>query len=231
MNKIYANLEISRENISGIVVGQVKNSNILDYCKEIIGLETYNKKITLDTNTEEKTEYHEKIHLTGEFPYNFLNEGMTVCLTDEFNENSEKSSTNDYYQASVFIRLLSELVGEDAVLESYSKRDIRIINERLREIIPDTELLKEVYHNMESLDGWFTELQLIAMSNTLCNGKYNELVIKNLNKKYEKLLRTMNPYFEEKWGINVNNISMEDNSSLPEQYMRIILEPNSLKNQ
>jgi len=231
LNKIYANLEISRENISGIVVGQVKNSNILDYCKEIIGLETYNKKITLDTNTEEKTEYHEKIHLTGEFPYNFLNEGMTVCLTDEFNENSEKSSTNDYYQASVFIRLLSELVGEDAVLESYSKRDIRIINERLREIIPDTELLKEVYHNMESLDGWFTELQLIAMSNTLCNGKYNELVIKNLNKKYEKLLRTMNPYFEEKWGINVNNISMEDNSSLPEQYMRIILEPNSLKNQ
>lgn len=225
LNKVYGNLKISRENINGIVAGYVKNSNMIENIKELNGMETYNKEIVLDTSADDKTDYHEKIHLTGEFPYSFLNEGMTVCLTDEFYETDIHKSTDDYYQASVFIRLLSELVGSDTVLESYSKKDIRILNEGLREIIPDTKLLKNVYYDMESVNTYFKELQEIAEYEILCNSKYSELITKKLNQKYEELLITMNPYFEEKWGIDVKNIYTESSSSLPEEYMRIILDP------
>lgn len=225
LNKVYANLKISREDLPGLIAGAVKEATPVNFLMSLGGFETYDKEICLDNDYDEETDYHEKIHLTGEFPYNFLNEGMTVCLTDEFCIENKHSSSNYYYQSSVFIRLLAELIGPDAVLESYSKRDIRIINKKLKEINASTELLKDVYQEMEKVNEYFSEKQLISGIDQLASSKYNEIVTDGLNQKYKKLLETMNPYFEEKWGISIYDIYTENSSSLQEEYMRIILEP------
>lgn len=113
-----------------------------DYRKAVIG--TYTEELDLieiiDEEYRDETMYHELIHCVYADDYivktpNFFNEGMTELLTNEyFSENPFLEELSYPFEVTM-VKILCELIGEDKVLEAYSKEDISIVKKELKEKI------------------------------------------------------------------------------------------------
>lgn len=153
------------------------------------------------------TSYHEGIHLTGRFPYSFLTEGMTVFITDEFYSEPYWVSTR-YIYSDYFVRLLAEVVGSDALLQSYSEQSMGAINDALINIIPEREPRVQLYRAFDKIEFNFR----LGTDEALLES-------------YQEALLALSPYVEEKFGILPDSIKYEDESSFYQQYMNCILNP------
>ena len=113
-----------------------------DYRKAVIGTYTdeLNKIEIIDKEYRDETMYHELIHCVYGDDYivkvpSFFNEGMTELLTNEyFSENPFLEELSYPFEVTM-VKILCELIGEDKVLEAYSKEDISIVEKELKEKI------------------------------------------------------------------------------------------------
>ena len=112
-----------------------------DYGKDVMGVydNTPNAITIIEESENQDTIHHELVHcIYSQNTYNrlpvFFNEGMTELLTNEyFAEDPFKEEVSYPYEITM-VKMLCELVGEDVVLESYTKKDIKILENKLGEV-------------------------------------------------------------------------------------------------
>jgi len=150
--------------------------------------------------------YHEGVHLTGGLPYKFLGEGMVEFLTNEFFTNYTYSSES-YYEAGYFIRILIEIVGPDAMLQAFSEESMGPINVELEKIIEEREPRKKLYQSFEKMDLYF----LLDRD-------------EQRTAAYQDVFEALSPYAEEKLGISLNKDSFTEPLHPCQEYVTIILE-------
>lgn len=127
-----------------------------DYGKDVMGvyINTDNEITIIEDTPEKGTISHEVIHCIYSHRYikrlpRFFNEGMTEILANEyFSKNPFKETTSYPYEITM-VKILCEIVGEDKVLEAYSKEDMTIVEEELRNKTNISEP-KEIIERMES---------------------------------------------------------------------------------
>lgn len=110
-----------------------------DYGENIVG--TYlifqNKIVIISDNKNNTTLFHEIIHSIYTNSHrrenlpSFFSEGMTELLTDEYFEDKPFIEITSYSYEIIMVKLLCEIVGPDKVLETYSKGDMKILEDEL----------------------------------------------------------------------------------------------------
>ena len=109
----------------------------------------------IQDNDKKETMLHELVHCIYSNNYipklpKFFNEGMTELLTNEYFEENPFIEKVSYPYEILMVKILCEIVGEDKVLESYSKGDIKILEEELGKKTGLSEP-HELIENMESV--------------------------------------------------------------------------------
>lgn len=81
---------------------------------------------------------HEIFHMTTSSEVDtlngFINEGMTMLLEKEYNRGDIASA---YDQRIMYLKMMMEVIGKDAVLEAYSKGDWSVLEAALLNLDPD----------------------------------------------------------------------------------------------
>ena len=116
-----------------------------DYGEDVMGVYMggFDDKIEIIKDDSERgTISHELVHcIYGDknFKKNpkFFNEGRTELLTNEYFSSNPFVETTSYLYEIHMVKILCEIVGEDKVLEAYSKEDIGIVE---RELTKKTQL-------------------------------------------------------------------------------------------
>ena len=183
-----------------------------DYGKDVLGVyDDYENKITIiEDNTSKETLLHELIHCTySDDNYHklpkFINEGMTELLTNEYFSENAFIEEKSYPYEITMVKMLCEVIGEDKVLEAYSKEDISIIEDELNKVL-EIDNADELLENMNNLTASLEENKEISNEDienvTNIFDKYYEKYDKNsielemylYNKQVLKLLKTECPY-------------------------------------
>ena len=157
----HLNKDIAYENLRGLEIEYDENA---DYGKGVMGVYMggFDNKIEIiEDNAENSTISHEIIHcIYGDknFKKNpkFFNEGMTELLTNEYFSDDPFTETTSYLYEIHMVKILCEIVGEDKVLEAYSKEDIGIVE---KELTKKTQLSnpKELLQSMENISNAIQE--------------------------------------------------------------------------
>ncbi len=179
-------------------------------------------QIQLGRHATNSTFYHEVVHLNGGLPFNFLNEGVAVWLTEEFCPYEVSDSADHYYASGLFIRMLSEVLGADVCLHSYSDENMGAINDALLEIIPDREMLSNLYSKLDNTNFYFMLLQISYYFD------FNTVEIRsnlydNYIESYRNLFQALSPYVEQKLGVSLEEGTLMSGDHLCQQYASIIL--------
>lgn len=134
----------------------IKYDENADYGKDVMGvyINTDNEITIIEDTSEKETISHEVIHCIYSHKYikrlpRFFNEGTTELLTNEYFSKNPFKETKSYPYEVTMVKILCEIVGEDKVLEAYSKEDITIVEEELRNKTNISEP-KEIIERMES---------------------------------------------------------------------------------
>lgn len=139
-----------------------------DYGKDVMGVydDYKNQIVIIEDNDDNETLLHELVHCTySDDNYHklprFINEGMTELLTNEYFSDNPFLEEKSYPYEITMVKMLCEVIGEDKVLEAYSKEDTSIlVNElnRVMKIDNADELLK----NMDNLTNLLEEEKEIS---------------------------------------------------------------------
>ena len=84
----------------------------------------------------------------------FFDEGLTVLLEKEYNMGDVYWNLD---QRIMYLKMLIEVVGKDAILEAYSKSDWAIIEEELLKIDPDISKAQRIHQLMYDWDDKWNE--------------------------------------------------------------------------
>ena len=161
------------------------------------------KQGIFDDNT---TSYHEGIHLTGRFPYKFLDEGMVELITSEFCLEPTNSA-EEYDKASYFVRILTEIVGPDAMLQAFSEESMGPINVELEKILDEREPRRKLYQAFDKIELYFIFGQ---------EEKYLEA--------YQDAFQALTPYTWKKFGISLDTDFFIEPLHPCQEYVKAILE-------
>lgn len=133
-----------------------------DYGKDVLGVYIQgDSEITvIKENNNKDTIHHELVHCIYSQNYfetlpKFFNEGMTELLTNEYFSDNPFLEEYSYPFEITMVKMLCELVGEDIVLETYSKEDLSILENAIREktgLSNPNEFLKYIDSVMTSLE-------------------------------------------------------------------------------
>ena len=114
----------------------------------------YYQNINVITNFNNKNEsfneyhrdlFHELVHTTGSFDNKVLTEGMTSLICREYCDDYD----DGYDQYVLITKIFCEIVGEDVMLESYSKEDPTILKEALLKINSNEKDYKELMKSLK----------------------------------------------------------------------------------
>ena len=111
-----------------------------EYGEEVLGvyIQGDNEITIIKENSDNDTIHHELVHCIYSQNYfetlpKFFNEGMTELLTNEYFSDNPFIEEYSYPFEVTMVKMLCELVGEDVVLETYSKEDLSILENAIRE--------------------------------------------------------------------------------------------------
>ena len=183
-----------------------------DYGKDVMGVydDYKNQIVIIEDNEENETLLHELVHCTysddnyHKLP-NFINEGMTELLTNEYFSDNPFLEEKSYPYEITMVKMLCEVIGEDKVLEAYSKEDTTILVDELNKVMQidnADELLKNMDKLTDSLgnEKEISEEDVNKVINVFDNYYKNydetsiDLEIYLYNKHIIKLLKSDTPY-------------------------------------
>lgn len=105
---------------------------------------------------------HEYIHSIGNLSSRALNEGMTSILTQDIISFTKI----DYFNERTCCEYIIDLVGENVLLEAFSKKDQNILTNELKKIFDQEESILELYELLEEFcNGNITEDDLVLYIN------------------------------------------------------------------
>lgn len=184
LNSIYKNLEITTNTpITGLVSGTFYPK--LSYIKIEDGLQSDEL-------------FHELTHLTGSVPFHFLREGVTTLIMTEYAPMTDKiMETEEYYQAFLFSRMLTIIVGRDAMLQSFSEKNMAAIDDSLLELVPDQATLRTLYHCFIEVDKKFDKISRYSSLEYVEEEKMNQLYEQHYD-ALEKACKAIEPYEEKR---------------------------------
>ena len=140
----------------------IKYNEDADFGKEVLGvyIQGDNEITIIKDNSENDTIHHELVHCIYSQHYyetlpKFFNEGMTELLTNEYFADNPFLEEKSYPFEITMIKMLCELVGEDIVLETYSKEDISILENAIKE----KTNLSNPHEFIEYIDSVMTSLE------------------------------------------------------------------------
>lgn len=145
-NKFINKEELYKELLSAKVLQEEKDDKT---AKGAQFIQNENKIIIYNDYNESLP--HEFFHLTMANEPNtlgsFTNESMTMILNNEYFENVNNYSYMDDYRV-LYTKMMIELLGNDVMLEAYTKNDWKIIEDALLEIDPDIAKTQRIYELM-----------------------------------------------------------------------------------
>ena len=129
----------------------------LDYGDDVMGIYD-GRKNRIEIKEETKNQAvlsHEVIHCIYDNDYyynnpNFFDEGMTELLSNEYFEEEPFKEEMCYPFEIIMVKTLCEVVGEDVVLEAYSKESVSIVEKKIEEVTHLSNS-KELISSMENI--------------------------------------------------------------------------------
>lgn len=190
-NNIYIDREELYDKFSSLEVESITNvSYAAQFDKQnnsIIIAEGFDDSIT-----------HELFHFSMSNKCNdytsYLNEGMTLLLNNEYFPNRETQFVEYNDPRIITVKMLSEIITPEKMLESYTKCDQQIIKDELFKIVNNSKLADSLIRIMD-------EYCDIYASNNCDFGKTNKETIKQRN----EIINILNIYYQKRFNKNITD--------------------------